>query len=56
MFYRENGNNTLQGNVGLSMGDDPMPPKPLEYYLSPEVLARFGLQPVPFEEIGRFIR
>ena len=26
--------------------------KPLEYYLSPEVLASFGLKPIPYKEIG----
>ena len=53
MFYRENGNNILQNNSGLYIGEDPFPGKPLEYYLSPEVLAKFGLQPIPFKEIGR---
>ena len=54
MYYREDGQNLVENNTGLDMGEGSVPSRPLEYYLSPEVLAGFGLQPIPFSEIGRF--
>lgn len=52
MFLRENGQNVLQNNSALFMGESAEHVKPLEYYLSPEVLASFGLMPIPWEKIG----
>ena len=52
MFYDEKGQNCIINNSALSTGEDAELSKPLEYYLSPEVLASFGLQPIPYEEIG----
>lgn len=52
MFLRENGQNVLQNNSALFMGESAEHVKPLEYYLSPEVMASFGLMPIPLEKIG----
>lgn len=52
LFLRENGANVLQNNSALFMGESAEPVKPLEYYLDPEVLASFGLKPIPWKEIG----
>lgn len=51
MFYDDKGQNYLQNNHGISIGEDPVT-ESLEYYLSPEVLAKYGLKPIPFNEIG----
>ncbi len=51
MFYDDKGQNYLQNNHGISIGEDPVT-ESLEYYLSPEVLAKYGLKPIPFKEIG----
>ena len=52
MFYDEKGQNSIINNSALSTGEDAELSKPLEYYLSPEVLASFGLKPIPYKEIG----
>ena len=51
MLYDDKGQNYLQNNHGISIGEDPVT-ESLEYYLSPEVLAGFGLKPIPYKEIG----
>ena len=51
MFYDENGQNFLENNHGISIGEDPVT-ESLGYYLSPEVLAGFGLKPIPYKQIG----
>jgi len=51
MFYDEKGQNLLENNHGISIGEDPVT-ESLGYYLSPEVLAGFGLKPIPYKEIG----
>ncbi|MBP5486334.1 MAG: right-handed parallel beta-helix repeat-containing protein [Bacteroidales bacterium] len=51
MFYDDKGQNYLQNNHGISIGEDPVT-ESLEYYLLPEVLAKYGLKPIPFKEIG----
>ncbi len=51
MLYDDKGQNYLQNNHGISIGEDPVT-ESLEYYLSPEVLAGFGLKPIPYQEIG----
>lgn len=51
MLYDDKGQNYLQNNHGISIGEDPVT-ESLEYYLSPEVLAKYGLKPIPFKEIG----
>ena len=54
MFFRENGQNLVLNNSGVEMGEGSVLSRPLEYYLNPEVLASYGLQPIPFDKIGRF--
>ena len=51
MFYDDKGQNYMKNNHGISIGEDPVT-ESLEYYLNPEVLQRFGLKPIPWEEIG----
>ena len=51
MFYNDKGQNYFKNNHGISIGEDPVT-ESLKYYLSPKVLASFGLQPIPYEEIG----
>ena len=48
----ENGQNALENNNAIAMGDDPQV-GPLEEYLSPAFLHRFGMKPIPYGEIGR---
>ena len=45
----ENGQNDLHDNTLLPPGEAE---QPLAYYLQPDVLRRYGLQPIPFDEIG----
>ena len=52
MFNDERGVNLLQNNSALFMGESAEKIKSLEYYLDPEVLAGFGLKPIPYKEIG----
>ena len=52
MYYRENGQNILQNNSALFIGENAELQKPLKYYLDPDVLAGFGLKPIPYEQIG----
>ena len=52
MFYDEKGQNCIINNSALSTGEDAELSKPLEHYLSPEILASFGLKPIPYKEIG----
>ncbi len=52
LFFRENGRNKLQNNSALFLGESAELKKPLEYYLDPEVLESFGLEPIPYKEIG----
>lgn len=52
MFLRESGQNVLKNNSALFMGESAENVKPLEYYLDPEILASFGLKPIPWREIG----
>ena len=56
MFNNEQGYNVLQNNSALFMGESAESIKPLEYFLSPEVLAAFGLQPIPYRNIGPYGR
>ena len=43
----EQGHNDLRNNTLLTEE-----PQPLSYYLQADVLAKYGLKPIPFEEIG----
>ena len=52
LFINEKGYNVLQNNSALFMGESAEPMKPLEFFLSPEVLASFGLKPIPYGKIG----
>ena len=52
MFLRESGQNVLKNNSALFLGEGAENLEPLEYYLDPEVLASFGLKPIPYGEIG----
>lgn len=52
LFLRENGQNFHKNNSALFLGEGAEVLEPLEYYLDPEVLASFGLQPIPWKEIG----
>ena len=52
LFFRENGRNKLQNNSALFLGESAELKKPLEYYLDPGVLESFGLDPIPYKEIG----
>ena len=49
---RDEGYNELENNRSVNMGSDPEI-RPLEDYLSPEYLRQFGLEPIPYQEIGR---
>ncbi len=51
MFYNDTGHNYMKNNHGISIEENPVT-ESLEYYLNPEVLERFGLQPIPWREIG----
>ena len=51
MFSNDRGQNYMKNNHGISIGEDPVM-ESLEYYLNPEVLASFGLKPIPYKEIG----
>ena len=52
MFHDENGQNLMINNSAVFTGEDAELSKPLDYYLSPEVLSSFGLKPIPYKEIG----
>ena len=52
LLLRNPGNNVLQNNSALFLGEGTELSKPVEYYLNPEVLSMFGLRPIPFKEIG----
>ena len=52
MYFRENGQNIMQNNSALFIGENAELQKPLKYYLDPGVLAGFGLKPIPYEKIG----
>ena len=52
LFYNEKGYNLLQNNSALFLGESAELEKSLEYYLDPDILAGFGLKPIPYKEIG----
>ena len=52
LFYNEQGYNLLQSNSALFLGESAEMEKSLEYYLAPDILAGFGLKPIPYKEIG----
>ena len=52
LFHNEKGFNLLQNNSALFLGGSAELEKSLEYYLAPEILAGFGLKPIPYKEIG----
>ena len=51
MFLNDRGQNYMKNNHGISIGENPVM-ESLEYYLDPKVLESFGLQPIPWREIG----
>lgn len=52
LFHNEQGYNLLQNNSALFLGESAELEKSLEYYLDPDILAGFGLKPIPYKEIG----